>query len=67
MQTLLMRKDVLSTEETVFYIAESVLAIESIHAGNYIHRCAQLLLVGSTAVPLAKQMEPAPGRSGLQA
>ena len=38
MQTLLMRKDVLSMEETVFYIAESVLAIESIHEGNYIHR-----------------------------
>ncbi|KAK9862025.1 hypothetical protein WJX84_009695, partial [Apatococcus fuscideae] len=36
--TLLMRKDVLSEEETRFYVAETVLAIESIHKSNYIHR-----------------------------
>ncbi|KAK9811663.1 hypothetical protein WJX72_007923 [[Myrmecia] bisecta] len=36
--TLLMRKDILSEEETCFYIAETVLAIESIHKHNYIHR-----------------------------
>ena len=33
-----MRKDVLSEEETRFYVAETVLAIESIHKSNYIHR-----------------------------
>ena len=33
-----MRKDVLSLEETRFYIAETVLALESIHQRNYIHR-----------------------------
>lgn len=38
--TLLMRKDILSEEETRFYMAESVLAIESIHMHNYIHRWA---------------------------
>ena len=38
-QTLLMRKDILSVEETRFYIAETVLALESIHQRNYIHRC----------------------------
>ncbi|KAF8061170.1 STK38L [Scenedesmus sp. PABB004] len=36
--TLLMRKDILSEEEARFYAAQSVLAIESIHAHNYIHR-----------------------------
>lgn len=36
--TLLMRKDILSEEEARFYAAETVLAIESIHAHNYIHR-----------------------------
>jgi serine/threonine protein kinase len=34
----LMRLEVLSEEETRFYIAEIVLAIESIHKFNYIHR-----------------------------
>ena len=37
-QTLLMRKDILSVEETRFYIAETILAIQSIHRHNYIHR-----------------------------
>ena len=40
-QTLLMRKDILTFEETRFYIAETVLAIESLHRHSYIHRCAQ--------------------------
>ena len=38
LQTLLMRKDILSVEETRFYIAETILALESIHRHNYIHR-----------------------------
>jgi hypothetical protein len=38
-QTLLMRKDILSEEEARFYAAQTVVAIESIHAHNYIHRC----------------------------
>lgn len=38
MMNLLMRKDTLSEVEARFYIAESVLAIESIHKHNYIHR-----------------------------
>ncbi|GFR39844.1 hypothetical protein Agub_g340 [Astrephomene gubernaculifera] len=36
--TLLMRKDILTEEETRFYIAETILAIESIHKAGYIHR-----------------------------
>ncbi|KAJ4962595.1 hypothetical protein NE237_022534 [Protea cynaroides] len=36
--TLLMREDVLSEDISRFYIAESVLAIDSIHQHNYIHR-----------------------------
>ncbi|XP_009336128.2 LOW QUALITY PROTEIN: serine/threonine-protein kinase tricornered [Pyrus x bretschneideri] len=38
MMTLLMRKDILTEEEARFYVAETVLAIESIHKHNYIHR-----------------------------
>jgi len=33
-----MRKDILSEEETRFYIAETALALESIHRHSYIHR-----------------------------
>ncbi|KAG2501795.1 hypothetical protein HYH03_000295 [Edaphochlamys debaryana] len=36
--TLLMRKDILTEEETRFYMAETILAIESIHKAGYIHR-----------------------------
>ncbi|KAL2321064.1 hypothetical protein Fmac_030033 [Flemingia macrophylla] len=38
MMTLLMRKDTLTEDETRFYVGETVLAIESIHKHNYIHR-----------------------------
>lgn len=38
MMTLLMRKDILTEDETRFYVGETVLAIESIHRHNYIHR-----------------------------
>ncbi|KAL8513899.1 hypothetical protein ACS0TY_013136 [Phlomoides rotata] len=36
--TLLMREDVLSEDVARFYIAESILAIHSIHQHNYVHR-----------------------------
>ncbi|KAL8517332.1 hypothetical protein ACS0TY_015536 [Phlomoides rotata] len=36
--TLLMREDTLSEKVAKFYIAQTVLAIESIHKHNYIHR-----------------------------
>ncbi|KAJ8534652.1 hypothetical protein K7X08_016380 [Anisodus acutangulus] len=38
MMTLLMRKDTLNEDEARFYVAETVLAIESIHIHNYVHR-----------------------------
>jgi serine/threonine kinase 38 len=38
LMTLLMRKDVLDEETSRFYIAETILAIESVHKHNYIHR-----------------------------
>ncbi|KAL8162786.1 hypothetical protein V2J09_014275 [Rumex salicifolius] len=38
MMTLLMRKDILTEDEARFYVAETVLAIESIHKHNYVHR-----------------------------
>lgn len=36
--TILIKRDILTEEEARFYTAESVLAIESVHALNYIHR-----------------------------
>lgn len=36
--TLLMEKDVLSEDVARFYIAESIIAINSIHQHNYVHR-----------------------------
>ena len=38
MMTLLMKKDTLTEEQTQFYIAETVLAIDSIHRLGFIHR-----------------------------
>ena len=38
MMTLLMRRDTLTEEETRFYIAETVVALETIHRHNFIHR-----------------------------
>ncbi|XP_034170202.1 serine/threonine-protein kinase 38 isoform X1 [Pangasianodon hypophthalmus] len=38
MMTLLMKKDTLTEEETQFYVAETVLAIDSIHQLGFIHR-----------------------------
>ncbi|KAK7278410.1 hypothetical protein RJT34_23438 [Clitoria ternatea] len=38
MMTLLMRKDILTEDEARFYVGETILAIESIHKHNYIHR-----------------------------
>lgn len=38
MMTLLMKKDTLTEEQTQFYVAETVLAIESIHRLGFIHR-----------------------------
>ena len=38
MMTLLMKRDTLSEDETRFYMAECVLAIDSIHRLGFIHR-----------------------------
>eukprot|EP00298_Acanthocystis_sp_HF-20_P005489 c15639_g1_i2.p1 GENE.c15639_g1_i2~~c15639_g1_i2.p1 ORF type:complete len:481 (+),score=188.99 c15639_g1_i2:31-1443(+) len=38
MMTLLIKKDIFTEEETRFYLAETLLAIESIHNLNFIHR-----------------------------
>ena len=38
MMTLLMKKDTLTEEQTQFYIAETVLSIDSIHNLGFIHR-----------------------------
>lgn len=36
--TLLMKKDILPEEMAKFYIAETILAVDSVHKLNYIHR-----------------------------
>lgn len=38
LMTLLMEKDILSEDESRFYIAETVLAVEAVHSLDYIHR-----------------------------
>ena len=38
LMTLLMKKEILSEEDSKFYMAEMVLAVESVHKMNYIHR-----------------------------
>lgn len=38
LMTLLIKKDILTEEESRFYIAETILAIETVHNLNYIHR-----------------------------
>lgn len=49
MMTLLMRKDTLTEEEARFYIGETVLAIESIHRHNYIHRSVTALKIDASS------------------
>ena len=38
MMTLLMKKDTLTEEQTQFYVAETVIAIDYIHRLGFIHR-----------------------------
>jgi len=38
MMSLLMKRDILTEEETAFYVAQTVLAIDSLHRLSYIHR-----------------------------
>lgn len=38
LMTLLMKKDILTEEEAKFYIAEAILAVDSVHKMKYIHR-----------------------------
>ena len=38
LMTILMKYDILTEEQTRFYIAETALAIWSVHQLNYVHR-----------------------------
>ena len=40
--TLLIRKGTLTEEEAKFYLAETVLAVESVHKLHYIHRYVKI-------------------------
>lgn len=72
--TLLMEKDILSEEESRFYIAETILAVESVHKLNYIHRDLKPdnLLIGRDGhvklsdFGLCKHVEIRPGRSNQE-
>lgn len=52
MMTLLMKKDILSEDVTQFYVAETVLAIDSIHKLGFIHRLVVVFIISRTLVPL---------------
>ena len=47
--SLLMRKDVLTEDESRFYVGETILAIESIHKHNYFHRFVDVELLQYSA------------------
>jgi Serine/threonine protein kinase len=38
LMNILMKRDILPEEEARFYIAETILAVDSVHKMNYIHR-----------------------------
>lgn len=55
MMTLLMREDTLTESVAKFYIAQSVLAIESIQKHNYIHRLSTFITL-IVSILLSKYM-----------
>lgn len=63
MMTLLMRKDTLTEDEARFYVGQTVLAIESIHKHNYIHR--YMFCYCLSLCELMKFHEPFLGSSSL--
>ncbi|TYH55884.1 hypothetical protein ES332_D09G267800v1 [Gossypium tomentosum] len=66
MMTLLMRKDILTEDEARFYVGETVLAIESIHKHNYIHRKKDFTLAKNLSGALQSDGRPAPPKRTQQ-
>ena len=61
--TLLINREILTNEETQFYIAESLIAIDSIHQLGFIHRDIKpdnLLLVSNSLKKTFKTFEKSP-------
>ena len=50
MMTLLMKKDILSEDVTQFYVAETVLTIDSIHNLGFIHRSVIVPIISHTLI-----------------
>lgn len=47
LMTLLIRKGTLNEEEARFYLAETVLAVDSVHKLQYIHRYIIIIIITS--------------------
>lgn len=60
MMTLLMRKDTLTEDEARFYVGQSVLAIQSIHKHNYIHRLVLSSKPSSCFTDISRAKMPSP-------
>src|SRR4051812_29534668 len=45
LMTILMRLDILSEEQTRFYIAETAMAIHTVHHSQYVHRDLKVTLI----------------------
>jgi hypothetical protein len=57
LMTVLMKYDVLSEDQTRFFIAETALAIHSVHCLNYVHRYALLPSPSPIGCPALSELQ----------